>query len=291
MPLRLRTNAKVNLFLEVREKLPNGFHSIETIFQSVSLADELEFEMNEALRVEMKKGAAHGDLPATESNLVTRAALALAGAAGIEARGRVHIEKNIPLAAGLAGGSANAAGALLALQEIWGTDAELETLAAGLGADVPFCLRGGTARATGKGEVLTSMDTPTLSFVLGIDDQPLSTGDVYSAWRPGDRGRVPVSEMADALRSKDPERIGAAFRNDLEFPAFRLRPELLEKKQSLFDTGALGALLSGSGPTVLGLARDETHAGLIAERCRGNFHRVEVVSSAVTCVEREGPDS
>ena len=292
MTLRLRTNAKVNLFLEVREKLPNGFHSIQTVFQSVSLADRLVVEMTDAsLHVETSRGAATGALPRQEDNIVTRAAIALAGSAGREARGRIAIVKEIPIAAGLAGGSANAAGALAALQDLWDTDADLAALGAELGADVPFCLLGGTALATGKGEVLTSLPTPHLWFVLGIDEQPLSTRDVYSAWRPGDQGEIPPSEMTRALQAGDSKAIAATLRNDLEFPAFRLRPELQEKKHALTDAGALGALLSGSGPTLFGLASDEQHAAQLAERCRGNFHRVEVVCSTLTCVAPDGLDS
>ena len=292
MSLRLHTNAKVNLFLEVREKMADGFHSIQTIFQSVSLADRLTVEMTDApLHVGISRGAAKGTLPQQPDNIVTRAAISLAGSACRQAQGRIDIVKEIPIAAGLAGGSANAAGALVALQDLWGTDADLTALGADLGADVPFCLVGGTALATGRGEVLTSLPTPDLWFVLGIDPKPLSTRDVYSAWRPGDQGEVPASEMTRALQVGDSEAIAATLRNDLEFPAFRLRPELREKKQALTEAGALGVLLSGSGPTLFGLASGEEHATDLAERCRGNFDRVEVVCSTTVCVAPEGSDS
>ena len=292
MTLRLRTNAKINLYLGVREKLSDGFHSIETVFHSVSLADRLIVEgQEEPFRVEMASGSGSMDLPPPGANIVHAAARALATWAGREPTGRVDILKHIPVAAGLAGGSANAAGALLALQRLWGTDADLASLGAGLGADVPFCLSGGTMLATGKGEILSPLEAPTLWFVLGIDDRPLSTADVYGEWRAEDQGEFPVERMVEALDSADSAAIAAAFRNDLEFPAFRLRPDLLDKKASLLEAGALGASLSGSGPTLFGLATDEAHSRQVAEACKGNFHRVEVVSSTPVCVEEEGADS
>ena len=292
MKLRLRTNAKINLFLRVREKLSDGFHSIETVFHSVSLADRLTVAgEGEPFRVEMASGLGPMDLPPPGANIVHAAARALAGWADREPAGRVDIVKHIPIAAGLAGGSANAAGALVGLQRLWGTEADLLALGASLGADVPFCLRGGTALATGKGEVLSPLEAPTLWFVLGIDDRPLSTADVYGEWRAEDQGEVPVELMKEALDSADPAVIAAAFRNDLEFPAFRLRPDLPDKKASLLAAGALGAALSGSGPTLFGLATDEAHARQVAGACKGNFHRVEVVSSTQVCVEEEGSDS
>lgn len=292
MALHLRTNAKLNLYLAVREKLPDGFHSIETVFHSVSLADHLTVVgEGERFLVEMTSPFSQQDLPDSNDNIVTTAARALAGSAGKQLRGRIDIEKRIPLAAGLAGGSANAAGALVGLQMLWGTDSDLESLAGRLGADVPFCLQGGTALATGKGEIITPFEGPSLWFVLGIDDRPLSTAKVYEEWGPRDQGEAVAVQMLEALRSGDVDAIAAALRNDLEFPAFRLRPDLPEKKSRMVEAGALGAALSGSGPTLFGLARDPAHARQIAEACRGNFARVEVVSSTPACVVQEGSDS
>lgn len=293
MELRLRTNAKINLYLGVREKRSDGFHSIETVFQSVSLADELGMkETATDLAVEMRSGDGAQDLPAASENIVTRAASALARAAGRSPQADIEITKHIPLAAGLAGGSANAAGALIGLQRLWKTDADLAPLALGLGADVPFCLQGGTALARGKGEILEPLPSPPVMwFVLGISSDSLSTAQVYADWTPGDQGVVPASAMVDALASGSLERVSSALRNDLEFPAFRLRPELPAKKEALSSAGALGVSLSGSGPTIFALARGRDHALDLADRCRDHFDRVEVVWSVPLCVEERGSDS
>lgn len=291
--MRFRTNAKVNLFLRVEGKRPDGFHSIETIFQSVSLGDVLLAESADGeFHVEMTGTPGGTALPRPEDNLATRAARSLAAASGSSAGARVSIQKRIPVAAGLAGGSANAAGTLVALQRIWNTDADLPSLATGLGADVPFCLLGGTALARGKGELLQPLTPPSpVWMVLGISAEPLSTAAVYEEWRPGDQGEGSVSEMCAALEADDVSALARGLRNDLEYPAFRLRPGLARLKEALLDAGALGACLSGSGPTLFGLAADEQHAAELAERSRGNFDRVEVVCSTRTCVAWEGPDS
>lgn len=292
-PLRFWTNAKINLFLRVEGKLPDGFHSIETIFQSVSLGDMLLAEPAEAgFHVEMTGALGDAGLPSPEDNIATRAARSLAAASGSSAGARVTIEKRIPVAAGLAGGSANAAGTLVALQRLWNTDADLPALATGLGADVPFCLLGGTALATGKGEVLEPLDAPApVWMVLGISAEPLPTAAVYGEWRPGDQGEHSVSVVRAGLEAGDVSALARGLRNDLEYPAFRLRPELPRLKEALLDAGALGACLSGSGPTLFGLAADEGHAAELAERSRGNFERVEVVCSTRACVAQEGLDS
>ena len=291
--LRFRTNAKINLFLRVEGKRSDGFHSIETIFQSVSLGDLLLAESADgAFRVEMTGALGGAGLPRPEDNIATRAAEALRVASGSSAGAKVTIEKRIPAAAGLAGGSANAAGTLVALQELWGTDADLSSLAAGLGSDVPFCLLGGTALATGKGEVLQPLAAPSpIWMVLGISAEPLATAAVYEEWRPGDQGDRSGSETRAALGAGDVPALAQGLRNDLEHPAFRLRPDLPPLKEALLDAGALGACLSGSGPTLFGLAADEGHAAELAERSRGNFDRVEVVCSTRACVARDGLDS
>ena len=293
MELRVRTNAKVNLYLRVHEKLLDGFHSIETIFQSVSLGDELIAEKTGSdFQVTMSAGSGVAELPAADENIVTRAAMALAVSSGRRPEDAVRITKHIPLAAGLAGGSANAAGALVALQRLWGTEEDLQSLALGLGADVPFCLMGGTALATGKGEVLQRLLSPfELWFVLGISAEPLSTARVYSAWTPDDQGEGAADAMVRALASGHLQAVSAALRNDLEHPAFRLRPDLPAKKESLAEAGAVGVSLSGSGPTLFALATGRDHAHELAGRCRGNFDRVEVVSSVPVCVEDRGTDS
>ena len=293
MAIRLRTNAKINLFLRVVEKLPDGFHSIETIFQSVSLADDLIAESSDApFRVETVAGAPGIDPPDPEHNIVTKAAECLAEAVGIAATGTVSVTKHIPVGGGLAGGSGDAAGALVALAEMWGTSADLSAIAPSLGSDVSFCLSGGTALGTGRGEHLTPLAIGApLWFVLGISFEPLLTAHVYSEWRESDRSETSVDLMLFALRTARPEQLAAALRNDLEGPALRLRPELAAGKTAMLEAGAVGASVSGSGPTIFALASGEDHARQIAARVSGNFDRVEVVTSRAAGVEKLGPDS
>jgi 4-diphosphocytidyl-2-C-methyl-D-erythritol kinase len=293
MAFRLRTNGKINLFLRVVEKLPDGFHSIETIFQSVSLADDLIAESGDGpFTVETTAGAPGVVPPAPEHNIVTKAAAALAEAAGVAATGRISVTKNIPVGGGLAGGSGNAAGALIALEQMWGTSVDFGSIAPRLGSDVPFCLLGGTALGTGRGERLTrlALGAPVW-FVLGISFEPLLTAEVYSEWRVDDRTQTSVDLMLSALHTAQPRQIAAALRNDLEAPALRLRPDLVAGKVALLEAGALGACVSGSGPTIFALAADEDHARQMAVRVAGNFDRVEVVTSRKTGVEKLGPDS
>ena len=286
MTMRFHTNAKLNLYLRVGERRPDGFHDIETVFQSVSLADELSFESLGEPRVDVNLVGAY--IP-TQANLVVRAAESLQRRTGTDQGAAIEMTKRIPLGGGLAGGSGNAAGTLLALNDLWElglSEAQLLELALELGSDVPYCVRGGTCLATGRGEVLNSLPEPDrMWFVLGISHEPLSTAEVYRGYEPP--GSAPeVPNLTDALNSSDIEAVGSALHNDLEIPALRLRPELRQKKEALEKAGALGALVSGSGPTVFGLCRDEAHAQGVAATVAPAFDRVEVVVSRPSIVER-----
>lgn len=292
--VRLRTNAKVNLFLRVVGRRADGYHEIETIFHTVGLADSVTITpvTGGGVQLHMRPGVEPmTDLPSAEENLVHRATQRLV-AAGARARDtRIEIVKRIPVGAGLGGGSGNAAGVLAALNEMWelGLDSErLARLALDVGADVPFCLSGGTALATGRGEEITTLTGPArLSFVLGLSNEPLLTRDVYEAFaadRDGSEARG--APMSLALGSGDTDEIANLLHNDLEAPAFRMRPELVKLKQAMLDAGARGAVMSGSGPTMVGIARDQRHAGAIAGVVEGIFDRVVVTSSTPECIER-----
>jgi 4-diphosphocytidyl-2-C-methyl-D-erythritol kinase len=196
----------------------------------------------------------------------------------------VQLAKRIPVGAGMAGGSADAAAALVALNELWGGElsrAQLQLVAAEVGSDVPFCLQGGTGLATGRGETLVQvLCRGVFSWVVCEAAEPLSTGAVYRAWDRSCRASaVEADAVVHALRGQDPEALGAALHNELEPAAFALRPQLADDKVALEHAGALGAVLSGSGPTLLALAADEAGAEAIAERVRDRFRRVTVTSS------------
>lgn len=305
--VRVRVPAKVNLFLAVRGRRPDGYHELVTVMQTVTLHDELEAwtsgspavghpaagrRMGIALALAPSPDVP-GPLPVDGDNLAVRAAHLLlrelrigSGPADAEGSPVTHLRltKRIPLAAGMAGGSADAAATLIALDRLWdgalGREA-LVALAAELGADVPFCVTGGTALATGTGTATAQVLTRgTSHWVVGIDHRPLSTAEVYGAHdRVGRPSAVEPDLVLQALRTGDPELLGAALHNDLEVAAVHLRPELAGRKEALLAAGALGALVSGSGPTLLGLARDVDDAGRIAEVVRGRFDRVEVVTA------------
>jgi 4-diphosphocytidyl-2-C-methyl-D-erythritol kinase len=292
--VRLRTHAKINLFLSVRPRRADGYHDIDTIFHAIDLSDDMELRPRLDTEIEVRMALAtgvQGGMPVREDNLVFRGAMLLALHAGVEAGARIDVTKRVPIGAGLAGGSANAAGALVGLNELWAAGLkprDLQNLAQELGSDVPFFLVGGTARGTGRGEVLVPLTVPAeLWFVLGLSRESLATTDVYRSWDelPA-RQTKSAAAMAEALGARDAKEIGLLLHNDLEAAAFRLRPELVEKKELLLQTGALGACLSGSGPTLVALAADERHAREIAARVASGFDRAAVASSRAVGVQR-----
>jgi 4-diphosphocytidyl-2-C-methyl-D-erythritol kinase len=283
--MRRLAHAKVNLCLRVLARRGDGYHDIDTILHAISLADEIEAVADGSgeVRVVVRAGAPVGALPAEEDDLVTRAARALAARSPRPVGARVEVVKRIPVGAGLGGGSSDAAATLLALNELWGLRlgrAQLAEVASGLGSDVPFFLSGGSMRARGRGEVLSPVRVGArLWFVLGLATSPLLTREVYGRWSPR-TGRGGEPGLTSALAAGDPSAVGRALRNDLEEAAFALRPELPEAKRALLDAGALGALVSGSGPTLFGLARDEEHAAALAAAVAGAFDRTEIVASS-----------
>jgi 4-diphosphocytidyl-2-C-methyl-D-erythritol kinase len=294
--IRMRTNAKINLFLRVMGQRPDGFHEIETIFHGVGLKDDIVLTPTTSGEVEIEMQAAgnlRADMPTFEENLAWLAARALIEQGSQNAGVHISITKRIPVAAGLGGGSGNAAGVLVGLNELWefGLDRSgLLELAGVVGSDVPYCIDGGTALATGKGEALTALPFPSdLWLVLGISYVPLLTREVYAAWEPSDsKLKVGSAPMTLALGAGDVPEVAALLHNDLEPAIFKLRPELEDKKQELLQAGALGALVSGSGPTVYGVAGDRAHAEAIAASVKSEFDEALVLSTSKECIERIG---
>lgn len=267
----VRAPAKINLGLSVGGPRADGFHDVATAYHAISLQDELVAAASEELSVAVTTadGIPLDDVPQDSRNLAVAAALALAERAGVEPLVRLHITKSIPVAGGMAGGSADAAAALVACDALWQTGlsrSELADLAAALGSDVPFSLVGGTALGTGRGEVLTPvLARGRFHWVVAIADGGLSTPEVYAECdRLRDGIPVPEPRVADALmaalRTGDADALGAALHNDLQEAACSLRPPLRETLQTGAQAGALGSLVSGSGPSVVFLARSPEHA-------------------------------
>ncbi|MGI8628497.1 MAG: 4-(cytidine 5'-diphospho)-2-C-methyl-D-erythritol kinase [Geodermatophilaceae bacterium] len=292
--IAVRAPAKINLFLAVRPPRADGYHDLTAVFLAVSLFDTVTVSRVAAgngLSLTVT-GPDSANVPADATNLAWRAAVLLAQRSGIDADADISIDKQIPMAAGLAGGSADAAAALVALDGLWGTAMErdqLDELAAELGSDVPFSLHGQVALGAGRGEQLSSVLTRgRTDWVLGIARSGLATPAVYAeldrlrAQRPL-RPAQDATSVLTALRREDPELLARALANDLSAAAVSLRPELRRALRAGEETGALGALISGSGPTVAYLARDSEHAITVAARlsAEGLFASVRVASGPV----------
>jgi 4-diphosphocytidyl-2-C-methyl-D-erythritol kinase len=265
----VRTPAKVNLQLSVGGRRRDGYHDLVTVFQAVGIYDEVVARPGSG-RVTVRVGDDNEhDIPLDDNNLAVQAAVALAEATGVDAGVDLELRKAIPVAGGMAGGSADAAGALVACDALWATHLEREelvSLAAGIGADVPFALVGGTAVGLGTGNRLTAaLARGRFHWVFAFADKGLSTADVYAEHDRLNRSSVrlePVvsDELMTALRAGDAVALGRALSNDLQRSAISLRPRLRLTLEVGEEYGALGSIVSGSGPTCAFLARDEEHA-------------------------------
>lgn len=260
-----RSYAKINLFLEVFSRREDGYHPIETLYQTLSLCDELSFTPHTGpTTIECTTDG----VPRGPGNLAFKAAELMRERCGRSSGVRIEIRKSIPVSAGLAGGSGNAAATLIALNELWElnfSDDELGALALELGSDVPYCMIGGTVGGTGRGEILEPLSPiPPTSFVLAHPPMSVSTAYVYNHPSLSPREPLPAGRRtADfegaiaALESGDPA--GAVF-NRLEEVVFSEHPELEAYKRALIDAGCTAAGMSGSGPTLFGVCVDEKQA-------------------------------
>ncbi|MFJ6757610.1 4-(cytidine 5'-diphospho)-2-C-methyl-D-erythritol kinase [Streptomyces sp. NPDC091273] len=267
----VRVPAKVNVQLAVGGARPDGFHDLANVFLAVSLFDEVTATPADTLTVTCE-GPDADQVPLDRTNLAARAAEILAARHGIEPAVHLHIAKNIPVAGGMAGGSADGAGALLACDTLWGLDtprAELLDICAELGSDVPFSLVGGAALGTGRGELLTPVAAGAFHWVFAVADGGLSTPAVFREFdRLTAEVEVPEPEASPALlaalASGDAQTLAAALTNDLQAAALSLRPSLADTLSAGTGAGALAALVSGSGPTTAFLVADEESAAKVA---------------------------
>jgi 4-diphosphocytidyl-2-C-methyl-D-erythritol kinase len=284
MPLvTVRSPAKINLGLSVGPVDADGYHQVATVYHAISLYDEVKARHSEVageITVTVT-GEGHQRVPTDDTNLAVQAARRLAKVYEVDQGVALSIHKTIAFEGGLAGGSTDAAAALVACDAMWGTGAtrdDLLEIAAEIGSDVPFCLYGGTAIGTGRGETLSSvLSQGSYEWVLAYADGGLATPAVYAeldriraAARPRPVApRVPGTLMA-ALRAGDPYLVGPAMSNDLQPAALRLRPALNRTLEMGDEYGALGSLVSGSGPTCLFLASDADHAVDLAVALSGS---------------------
>ena len=275
--LTLKAYAKLNLTLDILRKRPDGFHDLAMVMQSISLADDvtLTVDKGEGIRCESNLGF----LPSDERNLAVKAALIFARETGIELPPLyIRLEKRIPACAGMAGGSSNAAAVLRGLRELLAPalpTEELERIAALVGSDVPYCVRGTTALAEGRGEVLTDLaPLPHCWFVICKPDFPISTPELFScvnvkkiAYRPDTKG------MIAALEEEDIRGVAQRMFNVFESVLPKKYEEVFAIKHRLLEMGAMNAAMSGSGPTVYGLFDDKSAAEKACETLKADYEQ------------------
>jgi 4-diphosphocytidyl-2-C-methyl-D-erythritol kinase len=273
----LRAHAKLNVCLRVLGRRADGYHDVETLVLPLELHDVVEATEADGLRVEVTGQRAAELAEAGGEDLAGTAARSLADHCG---GGHGHgasilIEKRIPVAAGLGGGSADAAATLLALRELWGcevVDDELTAVGAGVGSDVPALLTGGAAFCTGRGDVVHPVHAQTTFWVVRPFAFGVATADAYAWWDADGSVTGPdPGALVAALETGNDELLGSALANDLEASVVRRYPVIGDTIEALRAAGALGAVLTGSGPTVVALARHLGHADRVAEAVPGSF--------------------
>ncbi len=281
----LIARAKINLYLEILGSRPDGYSEVAMILQSITLADRVHLQRRPHGILLI---CDHPEVPADARNLAYRAAELLQRECRAELGVEIHLEKQIPVAAGLAGGSADAAAVLVGLNQLWGlglTVGELQSLAARLGSDIPFCVQGGTQLATGRGEVLQPLaDWEGIPLLLAKPRHlGVSTAWAYQAFRArhaaaspsGAPSRPTLPQVLAALERRDLLGLARSLRNDLEQPVLAEHAIVGKLRQALLEAGALGSLMSGSGPTVFGIMASLEGAAQARDSLRHHFPEVD----------------
>ena len=296
----VRVPGKVNVYLGVGPREFSGYHELATIFQAVGIYDEVTVSGADSLTIS-GLGQFADQIPTDETNLAWKAAELVARACGEEPNIHIQIDKSIPIAAGMAGGSADAAATLVACDAYWNAGIprdQLDAMAATLGSDVPFMLHGGCALGVGRGDVLSPvMIRGSFHWVFATFDEGLSTAQIYEKTDEmrgldfEDEPEVPT-ELLSALARGDAPKLGRLLHNDLQLAATTSRPQLGRVLEQGIDSGALGAIVSGSGPTCAFLVRDESSAidlvlalkasGLVDDvlHTHGPVHGARVISTS-----------
>ena len=261
--MKIKAMAKINLSLDVLRKREDGYHELRMIMQTINLYDELTIEKTE--KKEIKIVCDQKWLPCDEHNLIYKAAKLLYDAYDIDMGVSINLKKNIPVAAGMAGGSSDAAATLVGMNALFGlglTTENLQKIGVKIGADVPYCIEGGTVLSEGIGEVLTPLEkSPNCYVVVAKPGISVSTKYVYENLHANTLKYHPdVDGMIQAIENEDINAVADKMGNVLETVTVQKYPMLEEMKKSLIKNGALGALMSGSGPTVFGLFTDEKTA-------------------------------
>ncbi|TMW69960.1 4-(cytidine 5'-diphospho)-2-C-methyl-D-erythritol kinase [Alteribacter natronophilus] len=279
MQLVEKAPAKINLTLDVIGKRPDGYHEVEMVMTTVDLADRIHLTLrnDRAITVEVDKGF----VPGNEQNLAYQAAKLLQDRYAVNSGVHIYIEKNIPVSAGLAGGSTDAAATFRGLNRLWNLDASIDELAeygAEIGSDVPFCVYGGTAIARGRGEKLEHIPSPPPCWVVLVKPpMGASTKDIYGKLDLKNLKHPDTGAVVDAIRERNFPAICAGLGNAMEDATFGLYPEVKSLKERVKSFGADGVLMSGSGPTVYALLQNESRAERIYNGLKGFVEQVFMV--------------
>lgn len=269
--LTLSANAKINLTLDILGTREDGYHEVAMIMQEISLHDTLNMgKINQGISLTIVIEGQQGTLPADESNLCWKAAALVQKEYNLQEGVEIHLTKRIPMAAGLAGGSADAAAVLKGMNHLFRlgmTEARLCELGARLGSDIPFCIMGGTMLATGRGEILTRLPSfPRLSVVLAKPPVGVSTAWAYKTYDAGYDGPHPDNEaMLEAIHGGDAHKAANLLCNVLEGVTETEHPVIADYKRLMMEHGAMASMMSGSGPTVFGLVREKQQAWHLAD--------------------------
>lgn len=269
--LTLSANAKINLTLDILGTREDGYHEVAMIMQEISLHDTLSMgKINQGISLTIVIEGQQGTLPADESNLCWKAAALVQKEYNLQEGVEIHLTKRIPMAAGLAGGSADAAAVLKGMNHLFRlgmTEARLCELGARLGSDIPFCIMGGTMLATGRGEILTRLPSfPRLSVVLVKPPVGVSTAWAYKTYDAGYDGPHPDNEaMLEAIHGGDAHKAAGLLCNVLEGVTETEHPVIADYKRLMMEHGAMASMMSGSGPTVFGLVREKQQAWHLAD--------------------------
>ncbi|MCM0627089.1 4-(cytidine 5'-diphospho)-2-C-methyl-D-erythritol kinase [Lysinibacillus capsici] len=277
--LYVKAPAKINLTLDVLYKRPDNFHEVEMVMTTVDLADRISLESREDGVIQII--STDNFVPNDHRNFAYQAARLIKDTYGIRQGVSITIEKEIPIAAGLAGGSSDAAATLKGLNELWDLGLSIDELAelgAKIGSDVSFCVYGGTALATGRGEKIKELPAPPNCWVvLAKPKIGVSTAEVYGGLKVEGLQHPNTQQMIQAIEKKDYELLCSSLGNVLETVTFKLHPEVVMLKEQMKRFGADATLMSGSGPTVFGLVDSEARVSRIYNGLRGFCEEVYAV--------------
>lgn len=290
--IELKSRAKINLSIDVLGKRQDGYHLVEMIMQTIDLSDVLRIKESDTEDIVIKSNS--GDIPLDDNNIVYKAITLLREKFNINKGIEVFIEKNIPVAAGMAGGSSNAAAVLVGLNKVWNlglSEKELQEICLALGADVPFCISGGAALAQGIGEELTYIKGLSEDVIILICKPNLfvSTKDVYGGLDLNNIDNRPDNRyLIECLKNKDIKAVAENMVNVLEGVTSSMHSEISEIEKMMIDNNALGAMMSGSGPTVFGLFNNKEDALNAKKELMKKYEQVYLVNSSERGIEVNG---